>query len=104
MIPKLTVGGEIDHYLALPSGLMLLHVYAAGDCDRCSWPMVQINAGDYTVAKQRGILALALFDAREMDMLPADCISVELPDSTAFYIDDELWLYEQAEKARKATQ
>lgn len=66
-------------------GSPLLIIYPAGDCDRISWPL-----GD---PKWAGCLAHALYDAREMGLIPGDSKEVELPDGSLFRIDENLEKY-----------
>ena len=57
---------------------LLLHRYAGGDVDTIAWPLVD-----------SGGLAIALYDAREMGIIP-DVQSVILPDGTEFGIDSNV--------------
>jgi hypothetical protein len=87
---------KYDH-LCLPPDRMLVHVYAAGDCDTCAWPMVE---DVYSVAKQRGILASALFDACETGDIPtSEGRTVTLPNGELFDIDMELLKWEESKAA-----
>lgn len=77
----------------------LLVVGEPGDCDTCPWPIVE---GVYSVAKQRGILAAALFGERETNETFGVHDTIELPDGTPFDFDAELAIYEAAERERRA--
>lgn len=56
---------------------LLLRLYDAGDCDTIRWPLRD---------RDRENLKAALFDAREMGLIP-DVASVLLPDGVEFIID-----------------
>jgi hypothetical protein len=73
-----------------------------GDCDTCAWPMV--DDGIYSIAKQRGILAVALCGERETNETFGVHDKIELPDGTLFDFDDELAVYEAAERERRKTE
>jgi len=63
---------------------VLVHVYPAGDCDTCPWPMVSEFA---TADELRKRLAGALFAERETnDYFPSDA-KILLPDGTVFEFD-----------------
>ena len=76
----------------LPAPVLLLRIYPAGDADTILWPMS---------AKDRGNLAVCLFDARETGELPGDVQEVELPDGSTFAIDTELAAHEASEEGQK---
>jgi hypothetical protein len=80
---------------------LLVHVYPAGDCDTCAWPMTQdAGASSYTVEKQRGILASALYDAYETGAISNyKERTVLLPDGETFNVDEELAAWEAARLA-----
>ena len=80
------------------NGFMLIYHYPLGDVDCITWPWV--DAADQL--EQGGKLAVSLFDAREMGVLPNE-ESVLLPDGIRFVFDEHLedfqpvsaegWLY-----------
>lgn len=60
---------------------MLLHVYAAGDCDRAPWP--------FKNDRDRRIAAAALYDLRECSpAVPMACTVAILPDGERFAFDE----------------
>jgi hypothetical protein len=68
---------------------LLLCVYPAGDCDTIPFPPPASGHGAeyWTAERWTSALACALFDAREMGNLPADCRAVNLPNGSVFEID-----------------
>jgi hypothetical protein len=56
----------------------LLYVYPAGDCDVADWPLTMPR-----------VLCGALYDAREMGLIPIDTVAAILPDGTRFEITDQ---------------
>lgn len=71
---------------------ILLRMYAAGDCDSIGWPF---SRSPSQLARQKGNLAMALFDARECGLVPNESV-VELPNGEPFDFDAELAIYEAA--------
>lgn len=55
---------------------MLVYTYPSNDYDVVRWP-------DYNPEHLRG----ALYDAREMGLIPSECSEVELPDGKLFQIE-----------------
>lgn len=80
---QLTANGGGNLYLG---DKLILYVYPAGDCDRIRWPLVS--------PEDRGKLAGALYDAREMGDIPGSESAVLLPDGERFEIEANLGLYE----------
>ena len=69
------------------NGDVLLYFYPAGDCDSIPWPLISEFRLEIKLREQ---LASALFDAREMGIIPLFAQSVLLPDGTRFCIDENL--------------
>jgi hypothetical protein len=59
---------------------VLVFRYPEGDCDTIPWPMKK---------EHRPMLALCLYDDREIGVIP-DVPSVILPDGSEFFIEAEL--------------
>lgn len=82
-VPKLTA---VDGRLQLESGAVILYTYPAGDCDQIPWPL--------TTDAEKGMLARALYDMREMGGISGGAERVELSDGTLFEIsEDNMALY-----------
>jgi|KBSMisStaDraftv2_1062788.scaffolds.fasta_scaffold17399_6 hypothetical protein len=82
-IKLINIGGRVYFPTGGPDGdtdpEMLMHVYAAGDCDTCRWPWKDPE-------KEKKILACALYDERETNSTWPTFEEVEilLPDGTPF--------------------
>lgn len=80
-IKLVNIGGRVHFPTGGDDGKesLLLHVYAAGDCDTCRWPWKDPE-------KEKRILACALYDERETNNTwPAfEDTEILLPDGTPF--------------------